>query len=1227
MERRRRTQTRWTKRLGEGVRELARTPVRFAVHLAVARLLTQWRSLLTIIAGTILSASIGALVPLYTTAVSQVGMTQRLAEEPAGDVHVQSNISLRANAWADAGGLQEKATQSTVLVEGLVRRDLSAIDNWVDEIIGYVETEAMGISQVMLDTDEIVPSVGARARLAYYADWPARVRIVSGRLPEADPGDVDMEIVVGLNVANELNLAADTVVILDQSMNERGVTGGGHPSSQPITARIVGVVSPIDSDSAYWMQPSPLRLLDKQSGAGLWDYEFVFLTTEEAAFAAAITRLPDTPTRLGWRVLFAHDNLPFSRIDTAREALRIFGRNMQQTFTIPEDSQAGTLATGRQDLSFNYHTRLIDYDVIRRDQDNGILLDYAQEQELLAAPFGLLLLQVGALVLFFLIVTAALVRRGERREIAMLQSRGAWDSQILLLRGIEALLICAIAVIIAPFLSQMLLTALGPIVANTDDFPLPLTGDVFLFAALAAGVTFFALMSTLTPVLRLPLVLAGGAASRSEKQLWWQKYYVDAIFAVVGLGALALLVQRGSPLNDVNLGGKQADPLMLMAPALLFLALGSLALRFFPILVGVAARLSAAGRGLLNALATWQLSREPVHYGRITFLLALAIGIGWFATSFRATVTNSHTDQAQYRVGTDVRVIERDTALNANRARSAEVYTAHDEVVAASTAFRVWNANLSTSVAGDLRGTILGIDPDTFGQTLYWRSDLGPVYTPRAPGDAPLLPERGKPLPTVPDRIGLWARFETSRFVGSGDQMFQANVGRLVQRTELALRFLDGDGAWVHVPVEPVEIEYDRIGTAAPGFSTKAFVTSGWVYMEADIAALEYEPVAPFNLVSMYWTYRSTSSRGESGIRLTLADMTLIDSAGHAEPFTVFAANDWEFAYDGGATATGRTDPGWGLSGERSDALFVRWQQDAQRTTLGVLLNYPDLGPVDAVVSRRMQKENGLTWGLDAAPFTLLNIARTNLQFRAVQVTDYYPSLYDVAPNTADPRGDSFMVVDVRELMYRVNRRPSAGYYPDEAWLRLSGAVNVTDRSDVAAFVQSLDRADEGDVVLLERVTLADELDRLRTDPLALGLLGLMYLAFIMALALSVVGLLTYSGLTAQARRTEFGVLRALGLSSLRVVGGLALEQAFVMGIGIVLGGVLGAVLASQVVPTLALGAAGEGITPPFVMHVETRRLIEYGAMMVVVLGAVLSSSLLLVRQLSLARTLRLGDE
>lgn len=1393
----RRNTVSWTARLWDGMQELSRTPVRFAFHLAVARLITQWRSLLTIIAGTILSASIGALVPLYTTAIAQVGLTQRLDEQARRDVHVSQSIALRASdtifyetaeplgvavtgadgaaqplpgvraslgyyhRWLDentvalledgrypdespsgaddaeavigvdvanqlgvgvntvltldpalgpsgerlegveaapitvrivgilsprtqisfwnpgvqpvegpdAGGWQsefvflvaddvfESVTQAhgldvplklglefaadlaTGLVKEAVQQDLGAINNWVDATATYGETGEVGILLPIEDSEEPQTLNGLRTRLAYYEGWEDYVQVVAGRLPQDTPENgEDMEVVIGLSVANEISsLAVDTVLVLDQRVKADGRLGTGYDSSVPITVRIVGIVAPREDEAAYWMEraggsPPPLELNDRVVP---WDFEFLCLTSRANFFRAATEYLPGPQTEIGWRVLFDHDSLPFSRITTARESLQLFERNMQFTFKESVSPSVGEIQMQRSagdNLNWSYYTRLIDYDVIRKDLDQGILKEYADEVDLLDAPFGLLLLQVGALVLFFLMVTAALVRRGERREIAMLQSRGAWDSQILLLRGLEALMICVIAVVAAPFLSRALLTALGPYVADTDEFPLPMTANVFVFAGIAASVTFVALMFTLRPVLRQPLILAGGAASRSDKQHWWQRYYLDAVLALVGLGALWLLVRTGSPLADVNLGGQQADPLMLMAPALLFMALGSLALRFFPIMAAATARMASAGRNLLGALSGWQLSREPVHYGRITFLLALAIGIGWFATSFRATVSNSHEDQAKYKVGTDIRFTERDIALNANRARPADYYMAQDDILAASTTFRIENANLSTNAQDSFNGDILAIDPDTFGQTLYWRTDLGAIYTPRAPGDPPALPERGEPLPFAPAKVGVWARFDQVFSLDvDNNPLFRASVPRLVQRVDLYLRFLDDAGAWVVVPVEPVEIEYIRQGIDAPGLYTRSFVYSGWVYCEADLAALGYEPQGTLRLVSVFWEYRSPSRAGEGGMRITLADMSLFDSEGVSTPYDIFGRGDWDFLYDRGATIVGQqARRAWDLTdpSPRGDGLYLQWnQEDAPRTTVGVVLNYPDLGALDAVVSSELAARNRLEPGPDAQPFTLTEVARVrDVTFTPVQETEYYPSLYNRSA-TEGVGSDAFMIVDVRELLYRLNRRPSGTYYADEVWLRLAGGVDEQSISAATGVLDDLDDALGGSVLVIDSVTLAEELDKLQTDPLSLGLLGLMYLAFIIALVLSVVGLLTYAGLTAQARRMEFGVLRALGLSSLRVVGGLALEQLFVMAIGIVLGGALGAVLANQVVPTLALGAAGEDVIPPFVVRVGVDRLFEYALMMVVVLLLVLSSSLFLVRQLSLSRTLRLGDE
>jgi hypothetical protein len=190
-------------------------------------------------------------------------------------VHIAASISLRASEYTSGGGLRQVAETATGdITLARVEQDLGAISKWVDEVVVYEETEAMGVlfvpegTEVDPASEELEAMTGARTRLAYYAGWQDRVRIVDGRLPETMPQNgEDVEIVIGLTVANELNLTAGMVVILDQGMSPQGGRGGGHPSSQPITARIVGIVAPLDDEDPYWMDPSPLRLPDRTTGA------------------------------------------------------------------------------------------------------------------------------------------------------------------------------------------------------------------------------------------------------------------------------------------------------------------------------------------------------------------------------------------------------------------------------------------------------------------------------------------------------------------------------------------------------------------------------------------------------------------------------------------------------------------------------------------------------------------------------------------------------------------------------------------------------------------------------------------------------------------------------------------------------------------------------------------------------------------------------------------------
>jgi ABC-type antimicrobial peptide transport system permease subunit len=157
--------------------------------------------------------------------------------------------------------------------------------------------------------------------------------------------------------------------------------------------------------------------------------------------------------------------------------------------------------------------------------------------------------------------------------------------------------------------------------------------------------------------------------------------------------------------------------------------------------------------------------------------------------------------------------------------------------------------------------------------------------------------------------------------------------------------------------------------------------------------------------------------------------------------------------------------------------------------------------------------------------------------------------------------------------------------------------------------------------------TFSDTLENLETDPLSVGLIGLLFLSFIIVLVLSIISLLTYAGLTAQFRRAEFGVLRALGVSSARLILSLALEQVMVTAVAVIIGAIIGVILSTQVLPTLASSITTQTIAPPFIVQTETDALLQYGLVMLIILFVVLGFTLLLVRQLSLAQAIKLGEE
>ena len=158
-------------------------------------------------------------------------------------------------------------------------------------------------------------------------------------------------------------------------------------------------------------------------------------------------------------------------------------------------------------------------------------------------------------------------------------------------------------------------------------------------------------------------------------------------------------------------------------------------------------RLAAHGRGLTAALASWQISRQPLRQGGAALLIVLAVATGTLVLAQRQSWTTSEHDQAAFGAGADVRV---DTTQPLTAAQAGALVgvpgVRHAMPVATFPQY-------ATS------GEALAVDSSQAGEVTLLRADQSALpaarlfATIRPPGPSP-----GVTLPGDPTDVGLTAR-------------------------------------------------------------------------------------------------------------------------------------------------------------------------------------------------------------------------------------------------------------------------------------------------------------------------------------------------------------------------------------------------------------------------------------------------------------------------------------
>ncbi|SCL27023.1 FtsX-like permease family protein [Micromonospora inyonensis] len=154
------------------------------------------------------------------------------------------------------------------------------------------------------------------------------------------------------------------------------------------------------------------------------------------------------------------------------------------------------------------------------------------------------------------------------------------------------------------------------------------------------------------------------------------------------------------------------------------------ALRILPPLTRLAQRYVDRTRATAAMLGRWQAGRRP-HAGPV-LLVALAVAVSALAWSLAGTTGRSLTDQADHRVGADLRLTE--TAGTPPADRAAQLA----RLPGVTAALPAWRATLSLGATAQ-PASLVAVDAGTATGVVRLRPDLADVFTQvtRARVDAP----------------------------------------------------------------------------------------------------------------------------------------------------------------------------------------------------------------------------------------------------------------------------------------------------------------------------------------------------------------------------------------------------------------------------------------------------------------------------------------------------------
>jgi hypothetical protein len=767
----------------------------------------------------------------------------------------------------------------------------------------------------------------------------------------------------------------------------------------------------------------------------------------------------------------------------------------------------------------------------------NIIADFNNSIRQTEIPVFFLSTAILVLLLYSLLTINTLLLENQRTEWAIITSRGGSVLQLMLIHAGAMFILAIGAVLVAPFVAQGMLAILSVVGPQSAILDAPKWGHIppnaFLDSALAGGLAVIFLTLSGLSIARAGLLSLKQSVSRPPTQPTWARLKLDVILLFLGVAfmiRLYLIVgDSASPLdlvlkpaNFIQAIAQQGsdslnDPFNSVAPILFLAGATLLWMRLFPYLIQAVGAILNRSHNFLLRLAFWNVEREPSHYAQIVLLLIGTLAMGVIALSIANTRASDAWEMAYHQTGADAIVLLEPQSPDLDWGNLPNVVDY--QVMTQS----VWESFTPT---GHLN--LFGIADDESRRY----TDNMDVY--------PALTVDGIPLPDHAKQILLDVFVEPS------------SVGEATITHGLTALLRMSNGAPINIPLETND-------------HTKV---QEWVIYQADLS--QYE-TAGWALIGFSFEGQTTQ-RGTRTLdqAVTLDHVRVETDNQQIIPLESFETDGlWERKTQSGTTGgtilSLDNTSAHTTDGQNALRLFIQFSTAIRANPPQIQYRVQPLPAIPMVISSAyaevLQSRIGQTSPIAIGDTLNIDFSRrrgmegiTNrLQFDyvVVGIVDDYLSM----PNNA-----LFMIARENDLLITLNQSatPNQFYDTNRVWLTLNDLQPTPELREALAD-HTVDYA-------------WTRYSAIQREPLPNAVTGMLFVGFWVSLGLILIDFAFYLAINTRRRASSFAVLEALGWETRDIWRLLIVEQIIFITPALIVGTVLGLVMAYFVLPFVALG-------------------------------------------------------